>query len=257
MKRVLVVLVLSLEIVVSARGVAQSIGPDGRVLPAISGHVTTPPISTPPAVNTPAAPPPPTLVTPPTTPVVNAPVAASTAKAPNCPTVIGAYYLQSNDWVSMDPSHSIGFKTTNVAGAAFSYGAPKAKVKAQFRDPHSPYQLRSNAFAMCLVGITDSGRDIAVAKFQEEKDRREISMASYRLWTGINAQIDSKVIIQVSVEKKGDKVYLVTSKELLPQGEFILFTIIPDMAAMTKANTPSSLGGYDSGHHEHREASTG
>jgi hypothetical protein len=158
--------------------------------------------------------------------------------------------MQSNNWVSMDPSHSVGFKTTNVAGAAFSYGATKARVKAQFREPHSPYQLRSHAFAMCLVGITDSGRDITVAKFQEEKDRREISMASYRLWTGINAQIDPKVIIQVSVEKKGDKVYLVTGKELLPQGEFILFTIIPDVAAMTKANTPSSLGGYDFGHHE-------
>ena len=75
-------------------------------------------------------------------------------------------------------------------------------------------------------------------------------MASYRLWTGVSAQLDAKVFIPVSVEKKGDKVYLVTSKELLPQGEFILFTIIPDVAAMTKANTPSSLGGYDFSHHE-------
>jgi hypothetical protein len=150
----------------------------------------------------------------------------------------------------MDPSHSIGFKTTNVAGSAFSYGAAKAQVKAQFRDPHSPYQIKSHTFSICLVGITDSGRDITVAKFQEEKNRREISMGSYRIWTGINAQIDPKAIIQVSVDKKGDKVYLVTSKERLPQGEFILFTIIPDMAAMTKANTPTSLGGYDFGHHE-------
>jgi hypothetical protein len=82
MKRVIVVLVLSLGIVVSARGVAQSVGPDGRVLPPISGHVTTPPITTPPAVNTPAAPPPPTLVAPPTTPVVNAPVADLAERLP-------------------------------------------------------------------------------------------------------------------------------------------------------------------------------
>ena len=75
-------------------------------------------------------------------------------------------------------------------------------------------------------------------------------MASYRLWTGVDAQIDPKVIIPVSVEKKGDKVYLVTSSQSLPKGEFILFTIIPDVASMYKANTPSSLGGYDFGHHE-------
>jgi hypothetical protein len=114
--------------------------------------------------------------------------------------------------------------------------------------------MKRSTFAMCLVGVTDSGRDITVAKFQEEKDHREISMASYRLWTGNNAQIDPKVIVQVSVEKKGDNVYMVTGKEPLPQGEFILFTIIPDVAAMTKANTPSSLGGYDFGHHEQSSA---
>jgi hypothetical protein len=241
MRRVIALLFVSLGILVSARAVAQSIGPDGRVLPVASGHLAPTPSTTAPVVNPSVAPAPPT----PTTPSAN-----SVASAPTCPTVIGAYYQQSNDWVAMDPSHSIGFKTTNVAGAAFSYGAAKAQVKAQFRGPHSPYQLKSNTFAMCLVGVTDSGRDITVAKFQQEKDRREISMASYRLWTGINAQIDPKAIIQVSVEKKGDKVYVVTSKESLPPGEFILFTIIPDMAAMTKANTPSSLGGYDFGHHD-------
>ena len=242
MKRILVVFVLSLGILVSASGVAQSIGPDGRVLPAISGREPTPP-TTPRAVNPSGVPSPPTPATP---SVAKSPVAS----APTCPAVNGAYYMQSNGWMPMDPSHSVGFKTTNVAGAAFSYGATKMRVKAQFRDSHSPYQLRSNTFAMCLVGITDSGRDITVAKFQEEKNRREISMASYRIWTGVNAQIDPKMIFQVSVEKKGDKVYLVTSKEPLPQGEFILFTIIPDVAAMAKANTPSSLGGYDFGHHE-------
>jgi hypothetical protein len=241
MKIRLVLFVVVLGNLVSDRGGAQSVGPDGRILPAYSGRATTPPVTAPPVANAPVA----------ASTVGVSPMAkSSVARAPTCPTVNGAYYMQSNDWVSMDPSHSVGFKTTNVAGAAFSYGATKARVKAQFRDSHSPYQLRSNAFAMCLVGITDSGRDITVAKFQEEKDRREISMASYRIWTGVNAQIDPKVIIQVSVEKKGDKVYLVTSKEPLPQGEFILFTIIPDVAAMAKANTPSSLGGYDFGHHE-------
>jgi hypothetical protein len=237
MKRIPAVLVLSLGILMSATGIAQSIGPDGRVLPIASGGTAAPASI--------AAAPPVSHSTVATPPPANSPVAG----ALTCPTAIGAYYLQRNDWVSMDPSHSIGFKTTNVAGSAFSYGAAKARVKAQFRDAHSPYQVRSNIFALCLVGITDSGRDITVAQFQEEKDRREISMASYRVWTGINAQLDPKVIVPVSVEKKGDKIYLITSKEPLPQGEFVLFTIIPDVAAMTKANTPTSLGGYDFGHY--------
>ena len=168
---------------------------------------------------------------------------------PACPVASGAYYLQGTTWLGMDPSHSIGFKTTNVAGAAFSYGAAKARVKAQFREARSPYQLPDSSFAMCLVSTVDSGRDITLARFQEEKDRRELSMASYRVWTGINAQLDPKVVIPITVEKKGEKIYLVTSKEPLPLGEFILFTIIPDVAAMAKANQASSLGGYDFGNH--------
>lgn len=168
---------------------------------------------------------------------------------PNCPSNNGTYYLQGAEWVSMDSVHAVGFKTTNVAGAAFSYGLAKAGVKAQFRDAQSPYQLKSNALAVCLVGVTDSGRDITVAKFQEEKNRRELPMASYRLWTGVNAQLDPKVVVPITIEKKSDKVYLVTSKDLLHDGEFILFTIVPDVAAMVRANTATSLGGYDFGIH--------
>lgn len=172
---------------------------------------------------------------------------AQAKSLPICPTATGAYYLQGQKWNSMDPSHAFGFKTTNVALAALSYGAAKAQVKAQFRDATSPYQLHGDAFAMCLVGVTDSGRDITLAQFQQQKDRRELAMASYRMWTGVNAQIDPKALIPVSIDKLSDKVYVVTSKQALPKGEFILFTVIPDVQAAAKANTPSALGGYDFG----------
>ena len=99
------------------------------------------------------------------------------------------------------------------------------------------------------MGVIDSGRDLTLAKFQEENDRRELAMASYRLWTGINAQIDPASLIPITVDKKADKVYLISSRAPLPSGEFILFTIVPDVAAMAKANTPGSLGGYDFGSH--------
>jgi hypothetical protein len=58
---------------------------------------------------------------------------------------------------------------------------------------------------MCLVGVTDSGRDITVAKFQEEKDRREISMASYRLWTGINAQLTLKFLFRFQLKRRATR----------------------------------------------------
>jgi hypothetical protein len=149
----------------------------------------------------------------------------------------------------MEIVHSIGFKTTGVAKAAFSYGAAAAKLKAQFRDARSPYQLPNGGLSICLVGVTDSGRDIIVAKFQDEKEHRELQMASMRAFSGINAQIDPKSLIPVDVQKLADKVYLISSKQPLTDGEFILFTIVPDITSMVKANTPQSLGGYDFGNH--------
>ena len=174
---------------------------------------------------------------------------AQTAPSLACPATTGAYYRSGDDWKPMDPSHSVGFKSTGVAKAAFSYGAASAKIKAQFRDPKSPYQLRDPHMSICLVGLVDSGRDITVARFQQEKDRRELQMASVRIWSGVNAQLDPKSVVPTDVEKIADKVYLINSKESLSDGEFILFTIVPDVEALAKANTPQSLGGYDFGSH--------
>ena len=108
-------------------------------------------------------------------------VFAQTSTPPACPEANGAYYLMDQSWKPMDAAHSIGFKTTGVAAAAFSYGAAKAHVKAQFRDAHSPYQIHDGTMAMCLVGLTDNGRDISMARLQQENDRRELAMASMRI----------------------------------------------------------------------------
>ena len=132
---------------------------------------------------------------------------------------------------------------------AFSYGAASMKIKAQFRDPRSPYQLLDGKGAICLVGLTDNGRDFTLARLQEEKDHRELQMASARMWTGVNAQLDPKLVIPIDVTKQTEKTYLIVPKNATPAGEFILFLIVPDVQGLVKANTPQSLGGYDFGNH--------
>ncbi len=149
----------------------------------------------------------------------------------------------------MDSTHSIGFKTTGVAAAAFSYGAAAAHVKAQFRDGKSPYQITGEKLSVCLVGVTDNARDLTLSKMQEEKDRRELPLASMRVWTGVNAQLDPKFVVPLDSQKLAEKVYFVTTKEPLTDGEFILFTIVPDLHAAVKANEATSLVGYDFGNH--------
>jgi hypothetical protein len=167
----------------------------------------------------------------------------------DCPATTGAYYRVAGVWQPMDPVRSMGFKSTGVAKAAFSYGAAKMKLKAQFRDPRSPYQLREGSLSICLVGLTDNGRDITVAKLQKEKDRRELQLASIGTWSGVNAQIDPKLVVPITMSKLAEKTFLISSVQPMVDGEFILFTIVPDIASMAKANTPQSLAGYDFGSH--------
>jgi hypothetical protein len=150
----------------------------------------------------------------------------------------------------MDVTRSIGFKSTGVAKAAFSYGAASMKYKAQFRDPRSPYQLKNASFEVCLVGVTDNGRDVTLVKFPGRKGRRELQMARFAcvVWHQRSDRSEERRVTR-GVESRR-KVYLISSKQQVPEGELILFTIVQDISSMIKANTPASLGGYDFGNHE-------
>jgi hypothetical protein len=84
MKRTFAVLVFVLGTLMSASGSAQSIGPDGKVLPAYSGRSGPPPSVTPPPVVTP---PPPTLPAPTPAPAAAPHPAAAPVPAPPAATV--------------------------------------------------------------------------------------------------------------------------------------------------------------------------
>jgi hypothetical protein len=167
----------------------------------------------------------------------------------SCPVVPGVYYRSDAKWKLMEEIHSSGFHTTGIAKAAFCYGVASAKVKALFRAPRSPYQIRNPESQFCVVGMTDEGRDLTIVRLQEERDRRELETASMRMWTGVSSEVKDDQLLKIDVEKLADKIYLVTPSGRIPAGEYILFTIVPDTQALVKANTPSALGGYDFGFH--------
>jgi hypothetical protein len=161
-----------------------------------------------------------------------------------CPTEVGAYYKTSGAWKPMEARQSAGFKTTGLMKGALTYGIASSRMKAQFRDARSPYQLKDAMLQVCLVGVASNGRDLTLVKFQEENDRREIQWAKLGTWSGPNYQIDPKRVIPVEVSKLAEKLYLVASVTPLPEGEFILLTTMPAIGI--------TLDGYDFGNHPER-----
>lgn len=125
----------------SARAITQSIGPDGRVLPAFSGHVANPP---PPAVNAPVAPPaiiapiappavivpiaPPAVIAPITPPAVIAPVANALVANPSIATarVADSHVLNDSEVAaaiekgSREQPHAIGLTLLDIQTALLS-----------------------------------------------------------------------------------------------------------------------------------------
>jgi len=182
------------------------------------------------------------------TPAVATAVVA-VAHAPTCPTAAGVYYRREAGWKLIEEIHSSGFHTTGVAKATLSYGAAAAKVKAVFREVHSPYQVTDPATKFCIVGVTQSGRDISIVQMREEKGRREMEIASMRMWTGVSAEFKDNQLLKIQVEKLDDKTFLITPSTPIKPGEYILFTNVPDTRGILKANGQQALGGYDFGLH--------
>src|ERR1700691_5957570 len=120
MKRMPAVLVLSLGILMSASGVAQSIGPDGRPLQTYSGDVAaTAPASSPiaPVLPSPASPKP--------NPVASAPAAA----APPAPVLMPALVVTTSE-----PSHPEPIRPTvpppHIVAASATYRRLNASAGA-------------------------------------------------------------------------------------------------------------------------------
>lgn len=182
------------------------------------------------------------------TPAVATPDVAA-AQAPACPAAAGVYYRREAGWKLIEEIHSTGFHTTGMAKATLSYGAAAAKVKALFRDARSPYQVTDPATKFCIVGVAQSGRDISVVRMQEEKSRREIEIASMKMWSGVRSEVKDDELLKIQVEKLDDKTYLITPSTPIKPGEYMLFTNVPDTRGLLKANGQLALGGYDFGLH--------
>jgi hypothetical protein len=164
---------------------------------------------------------------------------------PACPKETGFYYLSKSEWKQMEEAHATGVHNSGIAKSAFSYGIASAKVKTVFPDVQAPVQLDSGDAHFCSINIAEQGRDIIAVRLEQHKDRRELQTASVRAWTGFNSQFKESEMVGISAEKQADKIFLLSVKQPLNEGEYMVFAA---PAGGVYAG-PSALGGYDFGFH--------
>jgi hypothetical protein len=114
-----------------------------------------------------------------------------------------------------------------------------------FRDAEAPVQVSDSLPRFCFkliamppgIPYAPSGRDILIARFDEKKDHRELQTTSGGNMFTFKSGLSADRMPAVEITELDSSTYLVSPKEPLKNGEYLL--------------TNSSLGttGYDFGFH--------
>jgi hypothetical protein len=150
----------------------------------------------------------------------------------------GAYVQTSDKWEKLYIANTEGLKSKGVAKSAFSYGIASAKIVLMYREPDAPVKTQGPRPIFKIVGPTMTApRDIVIVRLKQEKDHRELQVASTRVWTGINSSYPPEDTVAVDVKQDGDTM-IITPKADLKPGQYMLF-------AATPTAMPAGYGGYD------------
>lgn len=150
---------------------------------------------------------------------------------------IGVYVLApgpngKRKMVFIDRAGEAGVKTANVAGAAFSYGIAKAKMKAEIPGPNAPtrvaesrpvfYMYFPEMSSLGSFGGTDmisSPNQFSLMKLEDKKGHRETQIAKMG-FASAQAGTDEKRQLLFSSERIKAGMYKVIPKEDLQPGEY-------------------------------------
>jgi hypothetical protein len=169
------------------------------------------------------------------------PLAPMTATAdpddPSAPHDPGVYILTAGPdgkrkMLFIDRSGTGREKTSNVMGAAFSYGISKAKIKAEIPGAHAPVRTKDSKpiFYMFFPSSSNlggfGGNDVITSPAQfsllsveEKKDHRETAVAKMG-FASASAGTDEKKMTLFTTDRIRNGVYKITPNADLAAGEY-------------------------------------
>lgn len=134
---------------------------------------------------------------------------------------VGIYAKTQNGFELMEPLKFKGIKS-NALGSALSYGIAKTKMKTEYSGETSPYVFTGKAIFRIYFGLvptnkvqklymfsasSSSIRDVAVAKFQVKKNKRQLTQGSYSLWTGSQTGLQTDDDVKIETKQVRENVY--------------------------------------------------
>jgi hypothetical protein len=159
----------------------------------------------------------------------------------------GTYYWIGSSWQPMQQITLSGSGAKHL-GKMFVPGLTPQMVW-MFRDARAPVQVNEWRPVFCVKIVelppgtpyAPSVRDLLIARFDEKKDHRELQTTSGASMFTFKAGISKERVAETLITELAPNVFLVTMKEPLSQGEYLL------------ASTSMAVSGYDFGFHPRKK----
>lgn len=187
------------------------------------------------------------------TPVLTNAVADSSSANPLAPHAPGIYLLDSRGssrMVRIDATMANQTKSSNLLGYALTSGISSMKMKAVIPNPNARveaaarrpvfyfYFTQSGALASLsqfgsnFTAMAASPNEFSLVRLDQKKDRREASVGSFGVFSGVKSGISDKARVSFTYEDVAPGVFKVTpSGDLLPGQYGFLHSVTPGAGA--------------------------
>ena len=145
--------------------------------------------------------------------------------------------------------------SSNLIGAAFTFGAARMKLRAQILGPHAEVRTTESRPIFCMyfpvsgsfgalsgVDMVTSPNQFSLLALDDQKDSRETVVASVGI-TGGSMGADTKKVILLTADRIRPRVYKVTPSADLKPGEYAFIATMPGVTP----ETPPTMVVYDFG----------
>jgi len=158
--------------------------------------------------------------------------------APNAPVSSAADYpkgragvlIEASDWTPLDAVMPSKTRAKGGIAQSLSYGAVRGTMRADYNGEHAAVQIKPGPVSICICRIASIPADPVIVKLHPQKGMRELDGGKLPIMGGKTAEAGKTDLVRVEVSHPDSTVWLVRSRDALPEGEYALMLGTQNMA---------------------------
>ena len=177
--------------------------------------------------------------------------AASSSPVVDYPNDRGGVLIEGSDWTPIDASMPAKTRAKGGIAQSLSYGAVRGMAVADYTGEHAAVQIKPGRVLICICRILSLPGDPILVRLHPLKGMRELDGGKLPILGAKMAEAVKSDLIPSDLSHPGSTVWLVRSKDALPEGEYALMLGAQNMAVFpfTISATSSDSSAPNAGSH--------